>query len=446
MKKLFSALLIGLTCQTAFAHPSLSDYSQAGVPERAEDSTLIKKMAALEKQLNELKTSMPATPLPDDKKEVVTEKKKHWYESVSIRGYAQLRYNRLLETNPDLKCDQCDKSIGKDGGFFMRRVRVIFFGQVHPRVYFYIQPDFASSASSTLLHFGQLRDAYFDVGLDKKNEFRFRLGQSKIPFGFENMQSSQNRLTLDRSDGINSAFSNERDLGIFFYWAPEKKRKLFASLVADGLKGSGDYGVFALGAFNGQTANKPDLNNEPHVVTRLTWPFSLGNQIMETSVQAYTGHYVMAADQLSAGVKTNGSNLGYLDQRAAASIILYPKPFGFQAEYNVGKGPEYNKVTDSIETRKLEGGYALMSYMIKAGKQTILPFGRAHYYKGGKKFETDARSYSVNEYEIGVEWQPSRNFELVAMWVYSIRRFEDHKKQDNIQTGSLLRLQAQLNF
>ena len=90
-----------------------------------------------------------------------------WYENVNIRGYVQARYNGLLETNPDLGCEQCDKSWGGDGGFFLRRVRIIFFGQINPRVYFYIQPDFASSASSTGLHFGQLRDAYFDLSIDK---------------------------------------------------------------------------------------------------------------------------------------------------------------------------------------------------------------------------------------------------------------------------------------
>ena len=25
-----------------------------------------------------------------------------WYETIQLRGYTQLRYNRLLETNPDL--------------------------------------------------------------------------------------------------------------------------------------------------------------------------------------------------------------------------------------------------------------------------------------------------------------------------------------------------------
>ena len=74
---------------------------------------------------------------------------KKWFETISLRGYAQARYNRLLETNPNLKCEQCDRSWGKDGGFFIRRMRLIFSGQVGKRVYFYVQPDLASNASST---------------------------------------------------------------------------------------------------------------------------------------------------------------------------------------------------------------------------------------------------------------------------------------------------------
>lgn len=374
-----------------------------------------------------------------------TSSKKHWYESINIRGYSQVRYNGLLQTNSNLKNEQGDKSWGGNGGFFIRRMRIIFSGQLNKRVYFYVQPDFASSASSTSLHFGQLRDAYFDLGLDDKSEFRFRVGQSKVPFGFENMQSSQNRLPLDRNDALNSAVSNERDLGVFFYWAPAAKRQLFSSLVNDGLKGSGDYGVFGFGAYNGQTANKPELNNKLHVVTRISYPFKVKNQILEMGLQAYTGKYVIATDQLSAGVKSN-SDKSYLDQRVAASFILYPKPFGIQAEYNIGRGPEFDKVTDSIMVKKLYGGYVTASFKSTIKGQTLIPFARYHYYKGGKKHETDARSYLVNEIEIGAEWQPSKYFELVAMYTISERRFEDFKLQNNSQAGQLLRLQAQINF
>lgn len=370
---------------------------------------------------------------------------KKWHENFSIRGYAQIRYNRLFETNPNLKNEQGDRSIGGNGGLSLRRIRIIFSGQLSERVYFYIQPDFASSASSSNLHFGQIRDAYLDLGLDSENEFRVRVGQSKIPYGFENMQSSQNRLPLDRNDALNSAVVNERDLGAFFYWAPAKTRKLFASLVANGLKGSGDYGVVGFGVFNGQTANKPEQNNELHTVARASVPIELKKQLVEVGLQAYTGNYVLTNDQISNGVKTT-SDRSYLDQRIAGTFVLYPKPFGILAEYNWGKGPEFNKETGSIESKHLEGGYATLCYKTSVKTKVFIPFIRYQYYKGGKKHELDARSYKVQETEIGIEWQPNKNLEFVAMYTISKRRFEDFKLQENEQSGSLLRLQAQVNF
>lgn len=372
-------------------------------------------------------------------------KEKKWFENFSIRGYMQVRYNRLAETNPDLNCEQCDKSWGNNGGMFIRRMRVIIYGQISKQVYIYIQPDFASSPSSDRLHFAQLRDAYMDVGLDKDNEFRFRIGQSKVPFGFENMQSSQNRLPLDRNDALNSAVSNERDLGVFFYWAPKKTRKLFSDLVNKGYKGSGDYGVFGIGVYNGQTANNPELNNELHTVVRLSYPIQIGSQILEPGIQAYTGNFVLTKSNLSAGVKYK-QDLNYKDERAAATFVLYPRPFGIQAEYNVGYGPEFNKETDSIEVRRLFGGYVTLNYMLNIKNHVLFPFVRMQYYEGGKKHEKDARSYRVNEIETGFEWQPVKNFELVVMYTISERRFEDFAKQDNFQKGRLIRIQAQVNF
>lgn len=370
---------------------------------------------------------------------------KKWFETISVRGYSQIRYNGLLVTNPDLGCEQCDKSWGGDNGFFMRRMRVILYGQISPRAYVYIQPDFASSASSTGLHFGQIRDAYFDLGLDKENEFRLRVGQSKVPYGFENMQSSQNRLPLDRNDALNSAVSNERDLGVFFYWAPAAKRKLFSSLVKDGLKGSGDYGVFGLGIYNGQTANKPEANENRHAVARLSYPFEFKNQIIELGIQGYKGLYTFSSSQLSSGVKINDDKT-YADDRVAASLIVYPKPFGIQAEYNIGRGPEFDNATDSISTQSLRGGYATVSYKLDYKDQTFIPFVRYQKYDGGKKHELDARSYNVEETEVGIEWQPAKQFELVVMYTMSERRYEDFVKQDNIQKGNLMRIQAQINF
>jgi phosphate-selective porin len=372
---------------------------------------------------------------------------KKWYESISIRGYAQLRYNRLLETNSDLGCEQCDRSWGNNGGFFFRRGRIILSGQVHDRVFIYIQPDFASSAGTTNQLF-QIRDAYFDLSLDKDREFRFRLGQSKVPYGFENMQSSQNRIALDRADAINSAVSNERDIGVFFYWATKEKRALFKKLIDDGLKGSGDYGLFGIGLYNGQTANRSEANNSQHVVARFTYPFEFKNgQVFEAGIQGYNGKFVVnTVSASSTGVRFQNSNPEFLDQRVAASVLLYPKPFGFQAEYNVGRGPEFNVNNKIIEDTNLKGGYVQTMYMLKIKEQTLIPFAKYHWYDGGKKHELDARSYNVNDFEIGAEWQPFKNFELVADYTISSRRYEDATKINNSQRGNLLRLQAQFNF
>lgn len=371
---------------------------------------------------------------------------KKWYDNIALRGYTQVRYNRLLETNENLGCEQCDKSWGKDGGFFIRRIRIIFYGQLSKRVSFYIQPDFASSPSSDKLNFVQIRDAYFDISLDDDNEFRFRIGQSKVPFGFENMQSSQNRLALDRNDALNSAIANERDLGVFFYWTPKKYKELFAHLVKSGLKGSGNYGLLGIGVYNGQTANSLEANNNSHTVARFTYPFKVKNQIVELGIQGYTGQYVLSKTNLSTGVKNANADLSYLDQRLAASFVIYPQPFGLQAEYNVGTGPEFNKTNLTIENTKLKGGYVQIMYKLDAKDQVLFPFMKYQYYDGGKKHEKDARSYNVKDFEIGMEWQPSKNFELVANYTISNRRYEDFLKQNNLQKGNLLRLQAQLNF
>lgn len=371
---------------------------------------------------------------------------KKWYELINVRGYVQTRYNRLLETNENLGCEQCDKSWGKNGGFSIRRSRITFSGQIAPTVFFSLQPDFSTSVFADKVNFLQLRDAYMDIGLEKSNQFRIRIGQSKIPFGFENLQSSQNRLPLDRNDGLNSAAVNERDLGVFFYWASTEKRKLFASLANARLKGSGDYGIFAFGIYNGQNGNMPELDDKFCAVTRLTWPFKVKEQIFETSVQAYTGQYIVPQGLISQGVRTENAANSYLDQRVAGSFVMYAQPFGFQAEYTVGKGPEFDKNTLSIRSKKLSGGYFQAMYQIDIGKQTLFPFARYSYYDGGKKFEQDARSYQVNDIDIGVEWQPYKQFELVAMYAFAKRRYEDFGKQNNLQKGRVLRLQAQLNF
>ena len=377
----------------------------------------------------------------------------HWYDRISLRGYAQIRYNGLLSTNDKVSCEQCDRSWGTtstapdakaNNGLFIRRARLVFSGQVHPNVFFYFQPDFASSPASGINNFVQIRDLYFDLSFDKKKEYRVRVGQSKIPYGFENMQSSSQRLTLDRADAINSSILNERDLGIFFYWAPAEIRQRVEMLVKDGYKGSGDFGVFAFGVYNGQIANKLDGNRDLNVVARVTYPFVIGSQIIEPGIQAYTGKWAFTGE-VSSGVIVNDPQY-VKDQRVGATFVLYPRPFGIQTEYNIGTGPRYNTLTNTIDQTDLNGGYVLLNYKWDIKKQRIYPFAKFQYYDGGKKYEKDARSYVVRDYEFGIEWQPIKAFEFTAEYVVADRSFVDSALPINRQQGNVLRLQAQFNF
>lgn len=368
-------------------------------------------------------------PRPEDKKEEKKEKTdehkkddKPWYERFTIRGYMQGRFNRIYATNEDFKNDLGDKNIAKNNSFSIRRARFVVSGDVAPFLAIYLQTDAAGADV-------KMRDWYGDIFLDKDKELRIRVGQSKVPFGWENMQSSQNRAPLDRSDPINSGAPGERDLGAFAYYETKHARKLFKRLVDDGLKGSGDYGMLALGVYNGQGINVDDKNENRHVVARATFPLELGTQILEVGANGYVGKFTIERDATVFG-KAN-----ILDARVGAHIVLYPQPIGFQAEYNVGKGPEVTGDTVSDET--LHGGYA----MVIGHVGDFFPFVRGAYYDGAIKTEKNAPHHETTELIVGSEWHFHKRIELTVEIDHARRRIAD----DEVR-GTIVRGQVQLNY
>lgn len=362
-----------------------------------------------------------------------------WYEKIQLKGYAHFRYNRLLESNPKLNCPSCDKSIGDKQGFFMRRARLTFFGEINDKIYIYIQPDYATDANNQ--NYFQLRDAYFDYALSDNKEWRIRSGISKVPFGFDNLQSSSNRAPLDRDDALNTGTPNERDIGMFLMYAPAEIRKRFKDLTSNNLKGTGDYGMIAIGAYNGQSLNKKEQNNDLHRVVRFTYPFKLQNgQFIEASLQHYEGKFFVDNKQTGVTGKDNS-----LDSRQAASLVFYPQPFGFQVEYNVGQSPEYDRAQNKIATKNLKGGYAQINYQFYHHDHRFFPYVRYQEYKGGRKLESAATS-DIREWEVGTEWQPHGAFELTAAYAISDRLIQSSATNRTHQTGNMLRLQAQFNY
>lgn len=367
-----------------------------------------------------------------------------WHERVSLRGYTQVRYNRLFENNERLVCPQCDRSLGRNGGIFLRRARVSIVAQPSDRVQLVFQPDFTAEASETNGGIAQVRDAYIEVAADSAHTTRIRLGQTNVPFGFENLLSSARRVPFDRVDALNSAAPTERDLGVYLFWSTRVARARYLALAEDAGKGTGDFGVVAFGAYNGQTANRPEQGGNLHTALRLAYPFAVGGgQVVEAAVQGYRGRYVVVASQRTA--ETDGS-AEFRDRRAAVSLVLHPRPVGLQGEWTLGVGPEADPATGTIREQRLRGGYLQATARTRVRGQTLTPYVRAQRYDGGKKFELDARGYRVREIEAGTEWAVTSDVELTAAYMAATRTTRDLASPDDRQRGHRVRLQAQFSF
>ena len=365
-----------------------------------------------------------------------------WYDKISIRGYTQFRYNATVDDKKLV--DEYDSSIGDNTGFLVRRARIVISGDIHERVSLYLQTDFGQGVSAVSgtannnQNFAQLRDLYADVFLTKDKEFRIRAGISKVPFGFDVLQSSQNRAAFDRSDAINSAAPNERDTGLFLYYTPVETRKLFRSLVEKGLKGSGDYGILGVGVYNGQTLNVTERNDNKHVVLHATYPFELPyGQIVQVGADAYRG---LINVPVGPGVTIpDGGNIN--DERIGTHFVLYPQPFGLQAEWNWGRGPELNAARTAVQEGYLQGGYVQAMYKW----DNILPYVRWQEYNGGKKNRTNSPFNVVRETELGVEYQINRALELTVAYAW-MKRTDTINAPYAIHDGQVLRFQLQWNY
>ena len=375
-----------------------------------------------------------------------------WYEKIKIDGYTQFRYTGLLNDEAETLYVPADRSVSKDESMIIRRGRFKISGDITEHLYLYSQIDFAGSVYGSGGSFGlQARDLYADVSFDKGKEYRLRLGLSKVPYGWVNMQSSQNRAAMERPDALNSAVEGERDQGAYFMYTPKIVRERLRALVKSGLKGSGDYGMFNVGVFSGQGLNKADLNGDPHVVARLTYPWKFPNgQFFETSINAYTGNYVVSTKAVKVDGKSvtpEASSNGNTDQRIGVSAILYPQPFGLEAEWNWGRSPELSDDYRSIDTGNLSGGYVQANYRLKTDFGEVFPFARWNYYDGPRKFAANAPGTMVNELDFGFEWSPLPEIELSVMYTHTFERTNSSTfPYDRTENADRLALQVQWNY
>ena len=391
-----------------------------------------------------------------------------WYEKLSIDGYTQVRHTEQMNDAAYLTGGlPADRSVDPNQSLIIRRGRFKLAGDFG-RVYLYTQWDVAASVDSgTSRNFGlQTRDIYADIALDEAKEHRVRVGVSKVPYGFVNLQSSQNRLQMERPEALNSAVEGERDQGIYYMYANTEDRALFKSLVKDGLKGSGDYGVFTAGFYSGAGLNKADNNGEVHSVVRLSKPWvAASGQTYEAGIGAYAGRFKVTTDLTTGSGLPGGvtktvldANInavdrrdladGFVDRRASAHFIMYPQPWGIEAEWTTGQGPQLTDDRTSVTSQSLHGGYIMVNYRHKYGEQSeLIPYVRWNYFDGARKFATNAPKMVVNELDIGFEWQWRKEVELQLQYTLADERTNTSTAMPTVISGSRrLALQLQFNY
>ena len=376
-----------------------------------------------------------------------------WYDTLKIDGYTQVRHTEQLNDAAYLTGGlPADRSVDPNQSLIIRRGRFKISGDISPRLYLYSQFDLAGSVDSGSGSLGlSTRDLYADVALDDAKEHRIRIGISKVPYGHVNLQSSQNRLTMERAEALNSAVEGERDQGLYYMYASADDRTLFKSLVKDGLKGSGDYGVFAAGVYSGAGLNRADNNGEVHAVVRFSKPWVVASgQIYEAGLGGYAGRFKVSPEAI-AGVgtptmSTRDSADGFVDRRASAHFIMYPQPWGIEAEWTVGQGPQMNDARTRIEKSYLNGGYVLLNYRHKYGEQSeLIPFVRWNYFDGARKFVANAPKMAVNEIDLGFEWQWRKEVELQLQYTIADERSNSSRTSPTVISGSR-RVAVQLQF
>jgi hypothetical protein len=381
---------------------------------------------------------------------------KPWYEKLALRGYTQLRLNEIVSGDVTAPAGVSrlrsigDGNITDRNNFSFRRIRLILQGDLNDHVSLYLQPDFATavsgqSAGERREGFGQLRDAYVDWFPLKDHSLRLRFGQSKVPFGWENLQSSSARLALDRTDGINSAVPSERDLGVVAYYTPAQVQLIWDRLAADGQKLFGNYGALGLGLYNGQGTNRTETNNDVMFVAMATWPFALDGLGLDGQVLEVGG--AIMRNRVQPEIRTGGvSALSYADNRVGFHAMLYPQPIGFQAEWNWGTGPQWDDVTRSIQEKPLEGGYVqAMARVKRSPLGPFMPFARWQHYRGGFKAGLNAPRLETDELELGIEFQPTPPLELTLTYGHAKRREADERRSGRAE-GDILRAQLQWNY
>lgn len=189
----------------------------------------------------------------------------------------QMRYNFSYDEDPRTAAQF---SQGNDNAFRMRRARLKAMGHVYqPWMKFKFEYDWPT---------GTLLDARFD--LEKHKALSLRVGQWKIDYNRERVDSSGNQQFAERSI-VNREFTLDRQNGVELYG------RLFPGTLADSR--------YWAGAFTGAGRNAANDDDELLFLGRYQWNF-LGRDLKWS--QSDVEHHEKPAGSLAFAAATNQTN------------------------------------------------------------------------------------------------------------------------------------------
>lgn len=86
---------------------------------------------------------------------------------------------------------------------------------------------------------------------------------------------------------------------------------------------------------------------------------------------ASRGDYTVNGTLRTARADVSQGINGFKDERVGVSFIMYPQPFGIQAEWNWGTTPGLDIASNTIREQSLNGGYVQAMYQINNFKFLI---------------------------------------------------------------------------
>ncbi len=182
---------------------------------------------------------------------------------LQIGGYAELRITNLGTATGDRTGphDVLDFQVARF------RPRLTYFMDPHWEADLQINASTRSAASASFT----ARDAYVEYHNGLNNQYALRLGQQKVPFGYETfVEGDEPRPALERARYHEVLVPDQRDIGVAAIFNPRK-----LPLTQAYYRGP----LIGVGVYNGNSINKQDNDLNKNVIAEVRLPLGGHNTI-----------------------------------------------------------------------------------------------------------------------------------------------------------------------